>query len=193
MKKGQNKQQCKEKPEKKAKQPTMIVTMKATADHLKGLVPVYRKSFKVHNIFKGTDQEVYDYLKDEQDSAQGDHGGFVVSVADDKIVGGALVTFEEKDRQKHSRWKIKHLAVDEKYRGIGIGREILREAESMILTGVLLHKGTSAKVEISVSENESDVLGFYRKNGYRLEGKLAHHYRKDELCMVLGKFLEVGT
>ena len=146
---------------------------KAEKQELKELIPIYKDVFKKHNIFKKPDQEVQKYLEAAK-------GIFLVAVEYEKIVGGLLIVIELSN-PRHKRTRFKHIAVAEGYRDKGIGSALLKAAEKLTRTG---------KVEIHLSENEKDALNYYKKNGYKIEGKLSSHYRLGEICYILGKEVE---
>lgn len=152
----------------------MIEIRKARKDELSGLIPVYNQAFSKHGIFSKEPEKIMDYLENAK-------GEFIIAIDDTKheVMGGVLVVKTEPDKG-HVLARLKHFAVAQNYRGQGIGKGIIKDAEKEI---------GKAKVEIHVSENETDAIAFYEKQGYVIEGKLSNHYRDDETCYILGKNL----
>lgn len=105
-----------------------------------------------------------------------------------RVVGGMLVRKEGEDLLgKHVVWKYNHLAVDAKYAGLGIGTALLQSADQKISSLIRSGKMKTAKIELGVSVTEKALLPFYKKCGFRVEGKLPSHYRHGELVYALGK------
>jgi len=141
-------------------------------EKLKQLAKLYKQGFKKHNIFSKDDKFILNYLKKPTK--------MLAAMAEDEseVVGG-ICLFENKQTEDHSVWNFKHIAVKIGYQKQGVGASLMQEAEAYAKPG--------DKIEIKVSENEKAALKFYEKFGYVVEGKLSNHYRKDEVCYVLGK------
>lgn len=166
----------------------IVVIRGATEADLPRLLPIYTSSFKTHNIFQRTTAEILQYLKETHQKNAVVGGGYLVAVSGNKVVGGVLVRKEGEDVVgKHTIWKYNHLAVDAKYAGVGIGTALLQSADQKVRTLITSGKIKTAKVELGVSVNEKALLPFYKKCGFRVEGKLPSHYRYGELVYVLGK------
>lgn len=155
----------------------MIGIKKAEKSELTGLVSVYKKAFRTHNIFKDNDTDILNYLSElfEQENAE-----FFIALANDEVVGG-IVLIKEDQSESLVRYRLKHFAVKEIFKGVG--SELLKAVESAIIHN--LSETQAAKIEIHVVDNE----GFYKKFGYKEEGCLENHYRLDEKTILLGKTL----
>lgn len=140
---------------------------KADKSEIRELVTLYKDAFPVHNVFQLPRSKVQTYL-------EGVKGDFYVA-DDNGIVGAILLTIELKTRQ-HKRARIKYFAVAPEFQRKGIGTELIKYAEKMFEQG---------KIEIHVAEGEE--VAFYKKNGYKIEGALASHYRKNETMYIMGK------
>ncbi len=147
----------------------MLKVRKAKKEELKKLIPIYRETFIVHNIFDKKDNEVIKHMKNMDTD-------WFIALDKDKIIGAIARTCKIKIK-KWGSYKLNHFAVAKAYRGKGAGPLLLKKAE----------EGIKGKIEISVSENERASLGFYKRYGYKIEGRLASHYRPGEVCFVLGK------
>lgn len=141
-----------------------------------------KKAYPAHNVFGKPVEEVKKYLagKDKENS---DLGGVFFAYDKNKFVGGALLKMEEKTiDNKHIRFKYNHLVgKDEK-----IKKEIMDFLDSKIRKHIKDGKIKTAKIEVGLAENEPD-LEFYKKNGFKIEGEFASHYRLNEKAYVLGK------
>ena len=160
------------------------------AKQLEALVPVYKEAFREHNVFTMPKKDIVDYLRELHRSSWQKHGGFMIAIINDKVVGGLFVSLDDKSRKGHSRWRIQHLAVRKDARGLGIGDDLIGAAEEKIRKDIKNKNITSAKVQVKVSAKEKKAMPFYKKHGYKLEGKLANHYRLREYCYILGKLIK---
>jgi ribosomal protein S18 acetylase RimI-like enzyme len=147
---------------------------KANEGDLMPLIKVYKEVFKVHNVFDKSEDEILEYLKQFL-------GDILVAEEDGKVVAGLVIV-----KKKYAKWSLfgfKHVAVAKAYQRKGVGSELLNEAEKIAGKG---------KIEIRVAKDaEAEwAVPFYEKNGYRKEGELKSHYRKGEICFVMGKVLE---
>ncbi|ABN70094.1 GCN5-related N-acetyltransferase [Staphylothermus marinus F1] len=113
--------------------------------------------FKIHlDSLSGLDEEDYDWfynLLKVKSSRR------IVLVADyqGKIVG-FLIAY-----RRYNKIYIDSLAVDPKYRGLGIGSKLLRELEERV-------RGKKKTIYLSVKKDNYSALGFYLKNGYIIDG-----------------------
>lgn len=165
-----------------------VIIRDATAADLPRLIPIYTSSFRKHNIFQKTAREILRYLKETHQNNARVGGGYLVAASGSRVVGGMLVRKEGEDLVgKHTIWKYNHLAVEKPYAGLGIGTALLQSADQKVRTLITSGKIKTAKIELGVSINEKTLLPFYKKCGFRVEGKLPSHYRYGELVYVLGK------
>ncbi|MDO8741324.1 MAG: hypothetical protein Q7J54_07185 [Candidatus Woesearchaeota archaeon] len=141
-----------------------------------------KKAYPAHNVFYKSLEEVKKYL-DRKDKENSELGGVFFAYDKNKVIGGALLKIEEKTiNNKHIRFKYNHLVgKDEK-----VKKEIMDFLDSKIRKHIKDGKIKTAKIEAALSENEAD-LEFYKKNGFKIEGELASHYRPNEKAYVLGK------
>jgi len=168
-----------------------LILREPKLSELKDLVPVYQQAFTKHNIFQRDPREILKYLQDWQERMLPKEGGFIVGVIDNKIVGGILLKKETQDLTgEHTRWKFNHLGVAKEVRGQGVGVALMNAAEEKIRKLILNKRFKTAKIEINVSESEKEILAFYKKFGFKIEGKLSSHYRWKDSVFVLGK--EIG-
>jgi len=58
--------------------------------------------------------------------------------------------------------------------------ELIKAAEEEVGKG---------KIEIKIAESEKVGPSFFKKLGYKVEGKLNSHYRQGELCYILGRVI----
>jgi len=157
----------------------MVNIEKPNEDDLKKLATLYKEVFTVHNIFIKPDKDVLDYLQNVD-------GEILVAKEEGKVLGGCLVE-STKNQYSHSLWRIKHLAIAKGNQHHGVGSAILDEIEDMIKERISIKDMKSAKIEVHVAENEKESIGFYKKHGFEVEGELKDHYRKGEICYILGK------
>lgn len=166
----------------------IVIIRDAIGADLSRLIPIYTSSFRKHNIFQRTTTKILQYLKETHQKNALVGGGYLVAASGSRVVGGMLVRKEGEDLLgKHVVWKYNHLAVERPYAGLGIGTALLQSADKKVRTLITSGKIKTAKVELGVSINEKALLPFYKKCGFRVEGKLPSHYRYGELVYVLGK------
>ena len=151
----------------------MLIKSKPSKQELISLIKIYKSSFKVHNILTKKEKDLLIYFKGKE----------ILIAKDKEVLGGLMIKNTEKHKT-HKTWKINHLAVSEKHRGKGIAMSLVKRAEKEIKS-----KSKTAKIEVSVAETEKQILKFWKKLKYKLEGKLRSHYRHKELVYVLGKEL----
>ncbi|RMF55717.1 GNAT family N-acetyltransferase [Candidatus Woesearchaeota archaeon] len=164
-----------------------IEVRKPREDELSELVPIYRKVFKKHNIFQGEDNEIKEYL--QRKYREEPELGFLVALKNNKIVGGLLLRKVGGD-EKHWNIRLNHFAIDEAFRGQGIGTALIDSVDELILDLKGKGKLESAKIETRVSENEKRAIEFFKKFGYETEGESKSHYRKGESAYFLGKEID---
>ncbi len=82
---------------------------------------------------------------------------FFVAEAAGRIVGTVMAGYDG-----HRGW-IYSLAVDPTFRKQGIGRGLLRRAETS-----LLERGC-VKINLQIADGNEAVIGFYEKTGYKVE------------------------
>ena len=166
----------------------IIVVKDAEEYELVVLIDVYKKAFNKHNIFQKPYEEVLEYLKTVHRKNRELGGGFIVARLEEKTIGGLLVKKNDQDIDgKHSTWKYNHMVVAHDYKKMNIGTALMNAADQKIKQLIQGKIIKTAKVEVSVSENEKDSLAFFKKFGFEEEGKLKSHYRFGELVYILGK------
>ncbi len=138
----------------------------------KGLASLYKRYYRMHNVFGKPEKKVIEYLKGQPDECL---------VADDGGIRGALFVVNKTSSRdgKHRFWKLKHIAFDSE----DVGRDLLAAAEKKIRL-----KSETAKIEISVAESEPQI-DFFEENGYQKEAEMKNHYRWDETCFIFSKSL----
>lgn len=155
------------------------------------LVALYKTVFKKHNIFLKPNSDVKNYLIKLHKSNSRIGLGLLVATIEDKVVGALLLKKKEFDSAgKHLVVKYNHFAVLPEYKGQGIGTYLIRIADQKIKDLIKKGKIKTAKIEVSVSENEKEALDFYKSHDFIIEGELKSHYRLNELVYVLGKEIE---
>lgn len=162
----------------------------AEEQELTNLVEIYKQSFKNHNVFERSDNEILEYLKESHlvNSKMG--GGYILTKTDDKIIGCILVRKLSGDLSgRHELWRYNHIAVIEDYKSKGIGSYLIKTADKKIKSRIDERKIDSVKIELGLAETEEELLEFYKKNGFELEGQLKSHYRHGEKTYLLGKEL----
>jgi len=140
---------------------------KAAKEDLTDLAGIYKSAFEKHLIFEKDEQEVIDYLTPKLNN--------MIVAVDGRVIGGCIIKTEI-ENPSHKLSRIQHLAVAPEMQSMGVGTELVKEAEKIIGRG---------KIEVRVAEGEA--IEFYRKLGYTQEGALTNHYRKNETVLVLGK------
>ncbi|NQV09334.1 GNAT family N-acetyltransferase [Candidatus Woesearchaeota archaeon] len=168
-----------------------IIIRDSTRDDLRSLTKIYKKSFKKHNIFQKSAFRVEDYLLDNHKKhCKG--GGFIVAKNNRDIVGGMLLKCKEVDiKGKHSRWRFNHIAVETKFRRIGVATKLLEAGIQKINNMIKEKKFKSAKIELLVTQKEANTIKLYKKAGFKIEGELGCHYRFNESSYILGKELKI--
>jgi len=169
-----------------------VILREPKLSELKELVPLYQHAFTKHNVFKRDPKSILDYLQEQHHKNVPWGGGFIVAVMGNKVAGGILLKREGQDLHgEHTLWGYNHLGVSKEVRGKGIGVSLMKEAENKIRVMIAEKKFKTAKVELNVSENEKEIITFYKKFGFSVEGKLRSHYRWKEVVYVMGK--EIST
>lgn len=137
---------------------------------LKEMIRVYKEVFPVHNVFEKSEEEIFEYLKKFL-------GSMIVAEEGGKVVGGLAI----KETMNGDGWKLArfmHVAIAKDYQSKGIGSALMKEAEKIV---------GKCKIEI---HTESDLIDYYRKFGFEVEGTLKAHYGKGRDCVILGKVAE---
>ena len=93
------------------------------------------------------------------------------------MLGGLVIV--KKNFDGHILAKLKRIAAKSPVRKVMA--ELIKAAEQEIGKG---------KIEIKIAESEKVKPSFFKKLGYKVEGKLSSHYRPGEKCYVLGKEVE---
>ena len=149
-------------------------------NELKGLIPLYKKEFPVHNIFqKKTDEEIVTYLKEADETYE-----IYVGIENEKVVAGAVLIQTSSDVDKnHLVWKFRHFAAEEGAENKA--KELLTHLES-----VIKEQSQTAKIELTLAEGEQKYIEISKSHGYVLEGTLANHYRFGENTYLYGKSIQ---
>ncbi|MCX8184555.1 MAG: ribosomal protein S18-alanine N-acetyltransferase [Sulfolobales archaeon] len=104
---------------------------------------------------------------------------FLVAECDNLVVGYAVGVVENGDKGH-----LASIAVDENYRGRGLGRALIEEFEARIKTlGVF-------KVYLEVSIRNEVAISLYRKLGYSVVGLLRKYYPDGEDAYLMLKELK---
>ncbi len=74
--------------------------------------------------------------------------------------------------------------------GKGIGTILVKYTESLLKKKIKIREVKTVKIEADVAENEQQSLEFYKKHGFKVEGKLQDHFRAKELVYVIGKMVK---
>ncbi|MFC1697433.1 GNAT family N-acetyltransferase [Nanoarchaeota archaeon] len=165
----------------------MTEIKKLNKEQLKELIPIYKETFKVHNIFEQEDNKILEYLEYTLEKTTKNDGCIFGAIVDNKIVGALILSKFQTGKDNHSLWKFRHVAIKEDQQGKGVGSLLIAEAEKELQNLIQNNKIKTAKIEITVSENEVRAVEFYEKNGFKVEGSLTNHYRWNETTFLLGK------
>jgi N-acetylglutamate synthase-like GNAT family acetyltransferase len=138
----------------------------------KKLIPIYKKFFPVHAVFTKSDEEIMQHLDKMKQ-----RGEFLVAEDEGKIKGGLVIVKRTIDA--HTTAELKRIAAKTPVRKVMA--ELIKAAEEEVVEG---------KIEIMVAESEKVKPSFFKKLGYKVEGKLRSHYRSGEMCYILGKEVE---
>ena len=147
---------------------------KANDEDLKQLMIVYKQFFPVHVIFTRSDDDVLSYLRNFK-------GEILVAFDNNRVVGGIAI---EKKQFGHVLAELKHIAAIGKKKFVkNTVTELIKKAEQ---------SSNAAKVEFHIADGETLKYSFFKKLGYKVEAKLASHYRPNEMCCILGKVISNG-
>jgi GNAT superfamily N-acetyltransferase len=168
-----------------------VIIRDAELGDLPGLIPIYKKVFSKHNIFQKTEGEILVYLEESHEKNQAQGGGYLTATLEGKVIGGLLMRKQGEDPVgKHVLLRLNHVAIDPEYTKQKIGSRLLEAVDKKIKAMFEQKICKTAKIELGISENEKDVLPFFERNSYVVEGKLASHYRWKETAYVLGREVE---
>jgi hypothetical protein len=137
----------------------------------KKLIPTYKKFFPVHAVFTKSDEEIMQHLEKMKQ-----RGEFLVADDNGKVMGGLVIV--KRTIEGHTTAELKRIAAKTPVRKVMA--ELIKAAEEEVGKG---------KIEIKIAESEKVGPSFFKKLGYKVEGKLTSHYRAGELCYILGKVL----
>ncbi len=138
----------------------------------KKLVPIYKKFFPVHAVFTKSDEEIMQHLEKMKQ-----RGEFLVAEDNGKVMGALVIVKRTIDG--HITAELKRIAAKTPVRKVMA--ELIKGAENEVGKG---------KIEIKIAESEKVGPSFFKKLGYKVEGKLRSHYRLGEMCYILGKEVE---
>lgn len=162
----------------------MVELKKYFEEDVEAFVGLCKEAYPKHNVFDKSLDKVKKYLK-EQDEKNEEFGGVFFAYDDDEVVGGCLLRVAGRDVPgDHVRFKYNHVVAKDDE----IKAEIVKFLDSKIKKNIEDGKFKTAKVEVSIAENESDE-GFYSEHGFKPEGELMSHYRHGEKVTVMGKEL----
>ncbi len=114
--------------------------------------------FRIHlESLEGLDEEDYEWFTGIL-RVRSRRRKVLVAEQDGRIIG-FIIAYKYRDRAY-----IDSLAVDQEYRGKGIGGKLLEEMEK-----ILVSEGVE-KITLSVKKDNYSALGFYLKKGYVIEG-----------------------
>ncbi len=102
----------------------------------------------------------------------------VFALSNDKLIGMVGYVFRKRTKLKHVA-DIFGVYVNNKYRGQGIGRELLKAAISTISKNKKI-----IKIELSANTEQKAAIKLYEKNGFTIAGKLTKEFK------VNGKFFD---
>ena len=98
-------------------------------------------------------------------------------------VEGSVVAYAAAFTEPGVRTRILSLAVDEKHRGLGIARRLLREIEFRA-------KGLgSSAVTLEVRTTNAAAVSLYLEEGYQVKGTIADYYGKGKNALYMAKRL----
>ncbi len=100
-----------------------------------------------------------------------DKEGFFVAEIDDKAVGFIACDANWEGFFNEKIGEIHEIVVREEYKGRGIGKELMKKAEAYLKS-----KGHNI-IELWVGEENYIAIKFYRKLGYKEEGKFGEWIR----------------
>jgi|SRR3989344_7146772 len=164
----------------------MVEIRSSDKDDYKAIAAVFKQAFLNIKLFQQDEKKIVSYLENCD-------GTFYVAEEDEKIIGAMLLSAENLDN--HILWRISHAAILPEWRGKGLGVIMIEYIDEKIMSQIKKGSFNSAKVEVHISENdkvfskksEDNDLQFWKGNGFRLEGKLNDHFKKGEMCYILGK------
>ena len=150
------------------------------------IADLFQKTLGGQEVFQGEKKKIAKYLENVD-------GTFYAVEDDDIIIGVVLIT--AKTYNQHTLWEIKHAAILPEHRGKGAGIILLEYIDEKIRKQIAKGQCSSAKIELAITEkdsvftdkNEKNDLGFWKRNGYKVEGTLADHFKKGEAVILLGK------
>ena len=138
----------------------------------KKLIKIYRKFFPVHAVFTKGDNEIMQHLEKMKEK-----GEFLIAEDEGKVKGALVI--KKRTIDGHTTAKLKRIAAKSPVRKIMA--ELIKSAENEVGKG---------KIEIKIAASEKVKPSFFKKLGYKVEGKLRSHYRLGEICYILGKEVE---
>lgn len=66
----------------------------------------------------------------------------------------------------------------------------MKYAETLLKKKIKAREVKTIKIEADVAENEQKSLEFYKKHGFKVEGRLQNHFMAKEMVYVIGKMLK---
>jgi ribosomal protein S18 acetylase RimI-like enzyme len=98
-------------------------------------------------------------------------------------IDGAVVGYAAAFTEPGVRTRVLSLAVDEKHRGLGIGRRLMREIE---FRAKALR---SSAVTLEVRATNFPAVGLYLEEGYQVKGTIEDYYGKGKNAFYMAKKL----
>ncbi len=138
----------------------------------RNIADLIQKTFgKDYEPFKIDESGISEKMKDEKNQ-------FIVSKEGEKIIGVVRASVEDLDLAE-LRW----LAVEEEYRGKGIGTELIRSALEF------LKKKKMRKVVARTKSSDAIATSLFLNLGFEIEGYFRDHFRKGTNIIQFAKFL----
>lgn len=144
----------------------------AKADDAKEIAALIQKPFgKDYEPFKIDESRIIEKMKDEKNQ-------FIIAREGEKIIGVIRTSIEDFDLAE-LRW----LAVEEKYRGKGIGTELVKFALDS------LKKRRMRKVVARTMSTDAAAISLFMNLKFEIEGYFRDHFRKGTNIIQFARFL----
>lgn len=132
-----------------------------------------------------TAREVVDEGLAAQGAAQGEQGGYLLSVLEDDESRVAGYVCHGPAPLTEGTYDLYWIAVDPACQGSGYGRALLAFAEA----DVLARGGRLLLIETSSQESYAATIRFYERSGYPLMARIKNFYRPGDDKLIFGKEL----